>query len=311
LAIATGVACLITLLAHGGRWSWLCELFVNFRTHCALVLMPLAAIAIVLRHWRIAGAAALGLALNVWPMAGVFAGPSPSPSPSAPGARAVRVVELNVYYRNRDLDGIGAYLDSLSPDVVVLEEVTPVSADQLAKRLPRLAHRHLVVEENVRGVLILSRWPLLAPARIETGGVMFGARADVDLGDRRLRLHGLHLNWPVLPGTAAIRNAQLSALARELAACRGACVAVGDFNTTPWSSHFHDLLKDSGFADCAAGRGWLPTWPSFLPAPLRIRIDHCLASAAVSVADVRVGASAGSDHLATIDDLRLGGSNDP
>lgn len=302
LASAVGVVCLATLLAYGGRWSWFCELFVNFRTHCALVLAFLLIAAAVARYWRIAGIAVLGLALNLWPMAGAFPGAAPPP-PS--GARAVRVVEFNVYVKNRNLTGIAAYLDSLAPDVIVLEEVTTSSADRLTQLLARYGHRYLAVDERVRGVLILSRWPLVAPQRVERNGLMFGARADVDFGDRRLRLYGLHLDWPVIPAAADNRNAQLLDLGRKLADCHGACAAVGDFNTTPWSSHFRDLLERSGFRDCAAEKGLLPTWPSGLPAPLRIRIDHCLTSSEVSVTRIQVGESVGSDHLATINDLSV------
>jgi endonuclease/exonuclease/phosphatase (EEP) superfamily protein YafD len=83
-------------------------------------------------------------------------------------------------------------------------------------------------------------------------------------------------------------------------------VVVGDFNVTPWSSHFRDVLEVPGVRDCAAGRGHLTTWPSGLPALLRIRIDQCLAAGAVGVVDVRVGESVGSDHLATVNDLVIG-----
>jgi endonuclease/exonuclease/phosphatase (EEP) superfamily protein YafD len=113
----------------------------------------------------------------------------------------------------------------------------------------------------------------------------------------------MHLDWPLMPDAAVIRNLQLPALGQELAACKGPCVVVGDLNTTPWSSHYRDLLNVSGFRDCAAGRGFLPTWHAGLPVPLRIRIDHCLVNSTVSVVAVEVGASAGSDHLATINDL--------
>src|SRR3982751_5102169 len=88
LAFATGVVCLATLLAYGGRWSWFCELLVNFRTHYALLLSLALVTTVALRHWRVAGAAAVGLALNVWPMYGAFFG---SGLPTASNARAVRV----------------------------------------------------------------------------------------------------------------------------------------------------------------------------------------------------------------------------
>jgi len=303
LAFATGALCLATLLAYGGRWSWACELLVNFRTHYALLLSLALIIAAVLRHWRIVGVAAMGIALNVWPMYGAFFGSGPPP---VSNARAVRVVAFNVNISNDNLPGIAAYLESQAVDVAVLHEVSPVNADRLAALLPRLPHRYLAQNEDIWGVVILSRWPLIAPQPATQDGLRFAARADVDLGDRKFRLYGAHLNWPVMPAPARVRNAQLQALDRELTECPQACVVVGDFNVTPWSSHFRDLL-DPGVHDCAAGRGLLGSWSSRLPAVLRIRIDQCLVAGAVNVADVRIGESVGSDHFATINDLLIGG----
>jgi endonuclease/exonuclease/phosphatase (EEP) superfamily protein YafD len=303
LAFATGAVCLATLLAYGGRWSWACELLVNFRTHFALLLSLALVTAIAIRRWPIAGVAAIGIALNVWPMYGTFFG---SGAPAASNALAVRVAEFNVNIANDNLPGIAAYVDSLAADVAVFEELSPANAEQLAALLPRLPHHYLAEPEGVWGVVILSRWPLIAPQPATRDGLRFAARADVDLGDRKFRLYGAHLNWPVIPETAAVRNAQLHALGRELSECSHACVVVGDFNVTPWSSHFRDVLKTPGVRDCAAGRGLLTTWPSDLPAVLRIRIDQCLVAGAVSVADVRVGESVGSDHFATVNDLLVG-----
>jgi endonuclease/exonuclease/phosphatase (EEP) superfamily protein YafD len=272
--------------------------------HYALLLSLALLVAAALRHWPIAAAAAVGIVLNVWPMYGAFFGPGTSP---ALNARAVRVVAFNVNIANSKLPAIATYLESQAVDVAVLEELSPANAEQLAVLLPRMPHRYLAESEGVRGVVILSRWPLIAPQPARQDGVLFAARVDVDLGDRQFRLYGAHLNWPVIWKAARGRNAQLRALGRELAECPHACVVVGDFNVTPWSSHFRDVLKTPGVYDCAAGRGLLGTWPSVLPAVLRIRIDQCVVAGAMSVADVRVGESVRSDHFATINDLLIGG----
>lgn len=303
LKLYTVLLCFATLLAYGGRWSWACELLVNFRTHFAGLLILALIIALAIRSWRIVSIAVVGIALNVWPMYGAFFGPQEA---SVSNARSVRVVAFNVNISNDDLPGIAAYLDSLNADVVVLEELSPPSADHLVTLLPRLPHRYSGGQKSLWDVVIFSRWPLLAPEAASRDGQIFAARADVDLGDRRLRLYGAHLNWPLIPVAARVRNAQLRALGVELSECPHACVAIGDFNVTPWSSHFRDVLKTPGVHDCAAGRGLLTTWSSSLPAPLRIRIDQCLAAGAVSVADVSVGESVTSDHYATINDLLVG-----
>lgn len=300
LAFATGAICLASLLAYGGRWSWFCDLLVNFRTHYALVLCPALILAIVFRHWRVAAVAVIGLALNAWPMAGTFVGPNATP---AAGARHVRIVEFNVNIANENLGDIASYVDALKTDVVVLTELSPTNAAKLAELLPRLPYRHFAEKEGIWGVVILSRWPLIAPQTVMHDGIAVAARADVDLGDRRFRLYGAHLDWPVMPETARVRDAQLEALGVELSACPRACVAVGDFNVTPWSSHFRDLLKVPGVRDCAAGRGFLDTWAADLPAPLRIRIDQCLVAGSIGVSDVRIGHSVGSDHFAIISDF--------
>jgi endonuclease/exonuclease/phosphatase (EEP) superfamily protein YafD len=302
LAFYTGVVCVATLLAFAGRWSWFCDLLVNFRTHYALLLAIALGAAVALRCWRVAGVAAVGLALNLWPMHEVLAG---SRSPPAAGARSVRLVSFNVHVANGDMARVAAYLESLEADIAVFQELTRAHADQLAALLPRLSHRYPGEDPLAPDVLMLSRWPLVAPQLATRDGLVLAVRADVDLGDRRLRLYGAHLYWPVVPESARVRNAQLAALGRELVECPGPCVVVGDFNITPWSSHYRDLLKNSGVRDCARGQGWLPTWNSKLPAMLRIRIDHCLVAGAIGIESVRVGESQGSDHFATIYDLSV------
>jgi endonuclease/exonuclease/phosphatase (EEP) superfamily protein YafD len=303
LAFATGVLCIVTLLACGGRWSWACDLLVNFRTQLAWLLGVTLLLALAVRRWPIAGAAAAGFALNLWPMYGAFFGPAATPPANA---RAVRVVEFNVNIANDDLRGIAAYLESLRVDVVVLTELPAAKAERLAALLPRLPNRYVTQPKAVWGVVILSRWPLSAAQLATRDGLPFAARVDVDLGDRKFRLYGAHFHWPLVPASARIRNAQLAALGRELEACPHACVAVGDFNVTPWSSHYRDL-RSPGIHDCAGGRGLLGTWPSILPAALRIRIDQCLTAGAAGIVDIQVGRSIGSDHLATINDLSIGG----
>ncbi len=128
LAFYTGVVCVATLLAFAGRWSWFCDLLVNFRTHYALLLSVAFAAAAVSRSWRVAGVAAVGLALNLWPMYDAFAGSRSSP---VAGARSVRLVSFNVHVANGDMARVAAYLESLQADIVVFQEMTRTNADRI------------------------------------------------------------------------------------------------------------------------------------------------------------------------------------
>lgn len=60
-------------------------------------------------------------------------------------------------------------------------------------------------------------------------------------------------------------------------------ILIGDFNTAPYSPYFKRLQKISGLKNSMLGHGITGTWPSFLPRPLRIPIDHVLISDQIEI----------------------------
>jgi endonuclease/exonuclease/phosphatase family metal-dependent hydrolase len=119
-----------------------------------------------------------------------------------------------------------------------------------------------------------------------------------------LRLYAVHTSWPLAPPSAARRNRQLVLLAQQARAAKLPLVVVGDFNVSPFSPHFRQLLVDGNLRSAADGFGWQPTWPTFLP-PAGIQIDHGFVSPAVSVQSFRRGSGNGSDHRPIVMDLVL------
>ena len=81
-------------------------------------------------------------------------------------------------------------------------------------------------------------------------------------------------------------------------------IVAGDFNVTPWSPHFRDLLKAAGLRNAACGPGYLATWPRWFW-PARIPIDHVLLKGPWAVTTLRLGPAFGSDHYPIIADLCL------
>jgi endonuclease/exonuclease/phosphatase (EEP) superfamily protein YafD len=80
---------------------------------------------------------------------------------------------------------------------------------------------------------------------------------------------------------------------------------VGDFNMTPWSPYFPEILRVSGLKNSLVGAGFQPSWPSWLPALLRIPIDHALVSEEFEVVERKVGPHIGSDHRPLIIKIAL------
>ena len=111
---------------------------------------------------------------------------------------------------------------------------------------------------------------------------------------------------PTEPEDSRERNYQLDHIGATVEGVAGPVIVAGDFNTTPWSPHFRDLLATTGLRDAGTGRGWLPTWPGRL-GPAGIPIDHVLVRGEVAVTGLRRGPDVGSDHYPLIADLRVGG----
>lgn len=302
LRLAIALLCGATVLALGARWSWFCDLFTHFRPQLALGLTLTALAALLLRQGRLSLVAAAGLLVNLLCMAPVV---WPRAPVTVPDGRVVTAVSFNIAFFNANVPGVAPYLESLRADVVALQEVPGHAMPELLASLPSYPYHFVKANTGSYGVIVVSRWPL-EQARVVDLGIRDrdAAQVVVQFPDTRLTVTATHLSWPMTGESARQRGIQMTALAKTLAECRGACIALGDFNVTRWSPHFQQLLRDSGQRDCARGVLVPQTWPSWR-LPLRLRIDQCLANANVEVLRLGAERAAGSDHLATINELRI------
>lgn len=125
----------------------------------------------------------------------------------------------------------------------------------------------------------------------EEGAMLF----TTDLGGEPVTVIAAHASWPLGPVVSARRNAQLESLAGLAREAPGPVLLLGDLNLTAFTPRFARLLERGGLVDCAAGRGFLPSWPAQFPL-LAIRIDHCLHGPGLRTAALRNGPRVGSDH---------------
>jgi endonuclease/exonuclease/phosphatase (EEP) superfamily protein YafD len=181
------------------------------------------------------------------------------------------------------------------PDVAVLSEITDnwrVGLQALSAEYP---YEVFTGAGRRSGVLLLSRWPIERSTVVDFGPLTEPAvLAHLNVGGRTLNVLGVHLSWPMGAEVSAHRNQQLKMITVLARATPAPLVVLGDFNITPWSPRFRDMVSASGLAP-AAGSGWQPTWPVHLGAA-GIQIDHVLVSRDVSVRAFERGEAVGSDH---------------
>jgi endonuclease/exonuclease/phosphatase (EEP) superfamily protein YafD len=293
VAVLTAAA---SVLAAMGEHAWWLELFTHFRPQYAVVLLA-AGLGLMALGWRVIAVACLVLAgLNAWSLWQYF----DRAPPAVGGGTPVRIVLANVWFRSDDYARLVGWVRAEKPDVAVFLEVTPAWEQALAALGPGLPYRAHSGE-----LLIASRRPLvgLRSVPLSNEGAMAMGFTWAE-GGRSLTVVGAHANWPLGPRIARARDAELGMLAGLARAVPQPLVVVGDFNVTAFSPAFARLLRQARLTDCAAGRGWHPTWPVFFP-PAWLQIDHCLHSGGIEVDAVRTGPFVGSDHYPLVVDLRV------
>jgi endonuclease/exonuclease/phosphatase (EEP) superfamily protein YafD len=281
---------------------WLFELTVHFRVQLAAGLALLAMLAGIRRRWRVAAIFSGFLLANLMV---VLPGLVPEREPDPSGSQRLRAVLLNVHARNEQYAAVRDFLQAANPDLLLLEEVTPVWTNELRAVLDRYPHSVVVPRDDNFGVALFSRHPLTNVAIRAFGGAAIPSLlATASINGIATRLAGLH---PLPPGTAEnarLRNAHLAAAAQEIGSGTGPVIVLGDLNTSPWSPWFKRFLREARLKNSSQGRGLFASWPvQFWP--LRIPLDHCLVSPPIGVAAKTLGPDVGSDHLPIVVDLLL------
>lgn len=305
LIVPAGLATLLAILAP--IW-WLADLAVHFRLQYLLIglvgLVPM----VMLKRWWLTGLAAVCIALNIMPAIGYFQPPSPiklARTQPAPSTESIRIAGLNVFFRNSNYAGVATWMQQDQPDIVVLLEATTKWQTALTELTPEWRYQYMAIKPGRSGKLILSRLPIDQVTTLPSTDVRSPTPvATFKHQGTQFRVAAIHTIWPMGQDRTDARNESLQELGRLAADDGPPLIAVGDFNISPFSPHFEQLISLGSLNRSAAGLGWKPTWPVFLPMA-GIQIDHLLVSPAITVKAMKTRSELGSDHRAVIADLKI------
>lgn len=279
------------------HWS-LADLVTQFLQQVAWSTLGVLGLSVLLRHRcrALVAAGLLGVQLSV--MRPDLSGPR-----AVAGDARAQVLFLNVWTRNTDHAETLDFVRASGADVVVLAEVAEHWPDAIAALADTYPWRTDCLAFGGCDVVLLSRNPLLSATagREPHSGTPY-VEARVWLGGREMTIVGTHLTRPLLRGWYGRQAAQASFLAGRLGAIGGPKLLVGDLNAVPWGAVARVLTDRTGLTPVAGITG---SWPSPLPALLRIPIDLALASAELGASVRQVGPQLGSDHRPIMVDLRV------
>ena len=298
------IACAGTLMAEFGRLGMPFEIASNLHIQYLILLVPASVLALVAGRRRIAAVTAVAALVNLAHVGALALDAGPARVQAA--APVHRALLLNAYYKSRSHAGAIRLIREKKPDVVVLVEVTSGLADTLVVLADEYPYRQAFPRPDAGGLAILSRQPLDSVHRYPFGSwkrAVLVARTRI--GDQAVTVVGMHPYSSRGPERSRIREFQIRAVGRWVAARKEPVILLGDLNATSWSPVFDDLVRASGLHDARQGHGPLPTYPAWFP-PFWLPLDHCLVSSEFALLDFRVGPYAGSDHFPVMVDFSLG-----
>jgi endonuclease/exonuclease/phosphatase (EEP) superfamily protein YafD len=276
-----------------------------------------ALLALVLRRWvRLALLAMLAATLS-WP---IFAHRGEAAVVTNP--ERLKILSVNLWHSASGHDRTIETLMASDADIIGLVEVTPAWRPALSPLLAKYPHRVECFDiEPECQTLLLSKLPIVKPY----AGRIWKATPIVAGGE--LLWHGrpitvLATHWfrPLARSDespwGANDPARAAYLAERLPLSRQAgqaglfakylnrqprdLILMGDFNSVPWSRVQRAFRDKTGLDNQA---GWDSTWPSFLPWPLRLPIDHVLTRGHLTVTHFAAGPETDSDHLPVIAEI--------
>lgn len=275
-----------------GSVAWALDLFVHWQPLYALAwLLACLLGALRDRRWL------LGLTLLALPW---FTASPVAPQSDEPPDLVVTVANVNI--RQRDPTTLLDWLDRQPANIVVLTELSPDYAAELAARnYGDFAHHALHPLASPPGLGVLSDRPLRNVRVLPDGLGALRMEAELDIHGRSIRFIAAHPKPPMATRKYLARDRLLRDLA--MAAGRQPMIVAGDLNATPWSS----ALLGADLQPLKRATGWAPTYPSEGKGVFGIGIDHVLVSSGFAQTGAERGPDIGSDHLPVRAGLRWRG----
>lgn len=277
-----------------GMLAWLIDLAASFQwLYLALLLLGLM---LSLRHSR-----RYLWVITLAPLPWLTAHQGLSEISST--ATGIRIISANTNFKNTNLQALKALINTEQPDVVVLLELSPDQAGQLAG-LTGYPFQQINPDHSPFGIGVLSRLAFTGVTvdRNWTGNSLNIPTIEViiERNDQSIKLVAFHPMPPITPEFHTARNIKLKEIVEESRQQRLATIIAGDFNATPWSSAFVGI-------DYNRATGLQPTWPTRY---LGIPVDQVLVSEHWQLKQSQAGPDVGSDHLPVITEVVLTEGND-
>ncbi|WP_206171121.1 endonuclease/exonuclease/phosphatase family protein [Phragmitibacter flavus] len=304
LMLGTLMCLAVSLAAFGGRWFWWLDLLAHGRPQYLVGAGMLMTIFLVKRKWRWAVMAGLACGLNA--IVVLPYGVEKGEVVRQMGGRSdevFKVATINLLQLgppDRDYGKLRRDLEPWQPDVVALQEVGAEWAVEIELWKDWFPYRSLGMPvTRYHGLGLVSRVPWRRVERVVLGPVLItmGLAAELEVSGRVvsvLTVHALHPTDTVKVEILKSWHEAIVKWVKDKRSAGHAVIVMGDFNSTPWSVFYRDLVRATGLREAGRGHPFSATWR--VGWPQQMMIDHVLYSDDWGRANWSVGEDFDSDH---------------
>lgn len=304
----SGILIFAVIMSFFARWHWMTDIFSHFVLQYLIGAVILGVAFAALRQWKMAAVMIAIILISMIELRPQFYKPAISQTADP----QFTILQYNRLFTERSHDDLKAFLQSISADVVVLQEASASLAEMSATLKDLYPYQIHADRPHPFGMVILSKNKF---SKMESTPILDHAYANFIIRTEitnphsaaPITLYALHAVPPVGSDLWRQRNFELKLVAERIAADNSSYIIFsGDWNITPYSPFFRDLLKKTKLNASHPGILPQPTWPSghMIPA-LQIPIDHTLYSDSIAQITSRTFPAMGSDHYPTLSTFSL------
>tara|TARA_R110001592_G_scaffold27763_14_gene102779 strand:+ start:3472 stop:4446 length:975 start_codon:yes stop_codon:yes gene_type:complete len=229
----------------------------------------------------------------------------PKPVQAQTSGKTLKIAHYNKWMMQPNQETIVDWIKHEAPDILVIQEPDPKMLEQI-KTLVDYPYLVEIVPQNPFGFILISKYPITEHTIQKTPQYVFNniyGHVVIDIPDQApISLYTAH---PVPPGNASLsqqRNSDLATLSTIIKNDpHSNIIFMGDFNITPYSPFFKQLLRQTGLHNEYTTLLPPPTWSArYYDYIFQIPIDHILHKGDLQLIDKQRGPSMGSDHHSLI-----------
>jgi len=300
LALAT-LGALFSLSALFSKHYLLFDLVSHFRVQYIVLLLPAFFIAVVLKKTLPVLVISIALAIHGYT---VTMSLLPISIQNDGDYVPLTVLNSNLLYANTNYQAQLNIIAEHNPDLIAFQEYTPKWHANISDQLVNYPYSVIEPADGSFGIALYSKHPINNGSIDPQSRPYPTIRADIQIDNFNVHVMAVHPPPPINSDRYLNRNRNMQTIALDANLQKSATLVIGDFNATPWTAHFSDMLSTGRLRNASTGHSLHATWPTSNYA-LRIPIDHILVNQKIAVEQFDSIYLDGSDHKNILSRLRV------